>query len=88
MRLDPPTVTGVDKPLRRTVAMAYRTAREAGLSHHDALAPATAIYCEAHPETSADVLAASARINETIASAISVGHTWFWKNVRALDTAK
>jgi hypothetical protein len=29
-RLRPPTVTEVEKPLRRAVAMVYRTVREAG----------------------------------------------------------
>ena len=62
--------------------MAYRTGREAGRSHHDALDAAEAVYFQAHPEALADRLAASARINEMIASAINVDPEWFWKNVR------
>jgi hypothetical protein len=72
-RLRPPTVTEAEKPLRRQVAMAYRTAREAGLSHHAALAAAQAVYFQARRQALADGLAASARINEMIASAITVG---------------
>jgi len=39
-----PTVSDADKPLRRQVAMAYRTALEAGRSHHKALDAAKAVY--------------------------------------------
>jgi len=77
----PPTIIDADKLLRRTVAMAYRTAREVGRSHLAALSAAEAAYCEAHPEASADRLAASARINEMIASAINLDPRWFWKNI-------
>jgi hypothetical protein len=48
--LSPPTVTDAEKPLRRKVAMAYRSAREAGLSHHHALDAAEAAYFQARPE--------------------------------------
>lgn len=82
MRLQPPTVTDAEKPLRRQVAMAYRTAREAMLSHEDAIDSAEAVYFKAHPEVVADRLTASARVNEMIASAIQVDPKWFWKNVR------
>jgi hypothetical protein len=82
-RLRPPTVSEAEKPLRRQVAMAYRTAREAKLSHEGALNAAEAIYFKAHPEAASDSLAASARINEMIASAIQADPQWFWKNVRA-----
>jgi hypothetical protein len=81
-RLRPPTVTDAE-PLRRAVAMAYRTAREVGRSYDDALDAAEAVYCQAHPEALAERLAASARINELIASAIQADPKWFWKNVRA-----
>jgi hypothetical protein len=64
--LRPPTVTEAEKPLRRQVAMAYHTAREAMLSHKSALNAAEAIYLKAHREAAADSLAASARINEMI----------------------
>ena len=40
--LSPPHVTEDEKPLQREVAMAYRTAREAGRSHEGALDAATA----------------------------------------------
>jgi hypothetical protein len=79
LRLGPPTVTDAEKPLRRQVAMAYRTVREAGRSHHDALDAAEAVYFKAHPEAMADRLAASARVNELITSAINVNPLWFWQ---------
>jgi hypothetical protein len=82
-RLCPPTVTDAEKPTRRQVAMAYRSAREAMLSHEDAIDAAEAVYLEAHPEALANRLAASARVNEMIASAIQVAPVWFWKNLRA-----
>jgi len=68
--------------------MAYRTARETGRSHHDALDAADAVYFGARPEAAADRLEASARINEMIASAIRVDPQWFCKNVRAVIEAK
>jgi hypothetical protein len=52
-----------------------------GRSHHDALDAAEAVYFQAHPEVPDNRLAASARINEMIASAINVDPKWFWKNV-------
>jgi hypothetical protein len=82
--LSPPHVSDADKPLRRAVAMAYRTALEAGRSHRAALDAARAVYAQARPEAVGDPLAASVRINEMIASAIRVDPVWFWKNVRAL----
>jgi hypothetical protein len=81
--LSPPTVADPDKPLRREVAMAYHTAREAGHSHHDALAAAKAVYSQARPDATADRLEASARINEMIASAIQADARWFWKNLHS-----
>jgi hypothetical protein len=60
-RLRPPTVSEAEKPLRRQVAMAYRTAREARLLHHAALAAAQAVYFRAHPQARADRPQASAR---------------------------
>ncbi len=47
--LSPLTVSDADKPLRRGVAMAYRTALEAGRSHHEALDAAEAVYYQAAP---------------------------------------
>jgi hypothetical protein len=86
--LSPPTVADADKPRRRQVAMAYRTAREVGLSHHDALDAAEAAYFQAHPEALANRLEASAHVNSMIASAINVDPRWFWKNVRAQYSAQ
>jgi hypothetical protein len=87
-RLRPPTVTKAEEPLRRAVAMAYRTVREAMLSHEAAIDAAEAVYFKAHPEAMADWLAASARVNELIASAIQADPKWFWKNVRAAIDAR
>jgi hypothetical protein len=83
--LRPPTVTEAERPLRRAVAMAYRTAREMGRSHHAAIAMAEAAYTAARPEGRDDPGAASVRINEMIASAINTDPTWFWKNVSTSD---
>jgi hypothetical protein len=58
------------------------------LSHEAAIDAAEAVYFKAHPEAAADRLAASARVNELIASAIQVDPKWFWKNVRATIDAK
>jgi carboxymethylenebutenolidase len=52
-------------------------------SHHVALDAADAVYFAAHPEAVADRLAASARVNEMIASAIQIDPQRFWKNVPA-----
>ncbi len=79
----PPTVRDAEKPLRRAVAMAYRTVREAGRSHNDTLDAAEAVYFEAHPEALTHRPAASARVNGLmIASVINVCPRRFWKNVR------
>ena len=50
MSLGPPQIPTKDKPLRRKVAMAYRTAREAGKSHDRAFQAAMTVYFEARPE--------------------------------------
>jgi hypothetical protein len=81
--LSPPTVTDAEKPLRRQVAMAYRTSREAMRSDEDAIDAVVAVYFKAHPEAVTDRLAASARVNALIASPIQADPNWFWKNVRA-----
>ncbi len=60
-RLRQPTVTDAEKPTRRQVAMAYRTAREAMLSHEAAIDAAKAVYFKAHPEAVADGNAANKR---------------------------
>jgi hypothetical protein len=51
------------------------------LSHEAAIDAAEAVYFKAHPEAMADRLAASARVNELIASAINVDAKWYWMNV-------
>jgi hypothetical protein len=50
MPIGPPQISAKDKPLRRKVALAYRTAREAGKSHDRAFDAAMTVYLEAHPE--------------------------------------
>jgi hypothetical protein len=70
--LSPPWVGEADKPPSRQVVMAYRTVRECGRSHHDALAAAKVTYSEARPKAIIDRLETSARVNEMIASAIQV----------------
>jgi hypothetical protein len=47
--IQPPHVDEPDKPLRREVAMAYRSAREAGQGHDSAYEAAMAVYCAARP---------------------------------------
>ena len=82
MSLSPPHVADADKPLRRKVAMAYRTACEAGMSDFPAREAAMAVYLEERPEARSDTLAASARVAEMIASAVKIDPAWFWKNMR------
>jgi len=62
--LSPPHVADTDKPLRRHVAMAYRTAREAGRLHQAALDAARVVYAQARPEAMGDRLAASSRLRD------------------------
>jgi hypothetical protein len=81
--LSPPIITASEIPLRRTVAMAYRTAREAGRSHDTALNPAMEVYYEARPEARADPSEASHRVMQLISSAVRVDRAWFWKNIRS-----
>jgi hypothetical protein len=78
-RLSPPHIADADKPLRRAVALAYRAGCEAGWSHRQAYEAAMAVYCAERP--GGERLADSARVSETIASAISVDPAWFWKNL-------
>jgi hypothetical protein len=80
--LSPPTVSDAEKPLRRVVALAYRTARQAGRSHHAALEEAETAYLAAHPEAAADRREMSGRVNVMIASAINVDPGWFWRGVK------
>jgi hypothetical protein len=79
--LSPPQVTDADKPLRRGVTMAYRTALEAGRSHHAALDAARTVYAQARPEAMGDPLAASARITITV-TVHSIGASNDWPRQR------
>jgi hypothetical protein len=76
---EPPHVSEADKPLRRVVALAYRSARQAGKSHRDAYDEAMAVYAATRPGEAH--LAAASRVAEMIASAINIDPAWFWKNV-------
>jgi hypothetical protein len=78
-----PIVAGSGVPLRRAVAMAYRTARQAGWLHDAALDPAMEVYYEARPEARADPSEVSHRVMQLISSAVRVDRTWFWKNIRS-----
>jgi len=68
----PPTITDAEKPLRRAVAMAYRSGREAGRSRHDALDAAEAAFFLAQAGAITDRLDALANVYAMIASAIQV----------------
>jgi hypothetical protein len=81
MAFPPPHVTEADKPLRRKVALAYRSAREAGKSDQRAFDAAMVAYLDERPEAKADARATSKRVAEMVASAVSVDSAWFWKNV-------
>src|SRR5262249_62126063 len=81
----PPQISAKNKPLRRKVAMAYRTAREAGKAHDRAFDAAMTVYLEARPEEKTDQAAASEKVAVMISSAISVDPEWFWRNVKPGD---
>jgi hypothetical protein len=85
MSVGPPQISAKDKPLRRKVALAYRTAREAGKSHDRAFHAAMAVYLEAHPEEKTDQIAVSEKVAVMISSAVSVDPEWFWQNVKRGD---
>ena len=57
MSIGPPQISAKDKPLRRKVALAYRTAREAGKSHDRAFHAAMTVYLEARPEEKTEQIA-------------------------------
>jgi hypothetical protein len=82
MSIGPPHVDPKDRPLRRKVAMAYRTAREAGKSHDRAFQAAMTVYFEARPEEKTDQAAASHKVAVMISAAISVDPEWFWQNLK------
>jgi hypothetical protein len=83
MSLGPPQIPTKDKPLRRKVAMAYRTAREAGKSHDRAFQAAMTL--EVRPEEKTDQATASHKVAVMISSAVSVDPEWFWQSVRRGD---
>jgi hypothetical protein len=75
MSIGPPRISAKDKPLRRKVALAYRTPREAGKSHDRAF----------HAEEKTDQIAVSEKVAVMISSAVSVDPEWFWQNVKRGD---
>ena len=85
MKLGPPHIDPKDRPPRRKVAMAYRTAREAGKSHDRAFHAAMTVYFEARPEEKTDQIAVSEKVAVMISSAVSVDPEWFWQNVKRGD---
>jgi hypothetical protein len=80
-----PCVSLNDHPIRRKVALAYRSTREAGRSHDDAMGFAMMAYYEERPEARADRVAASHQVAVFISSAVSVDPEWFWQNVKRGD---
>ena len=80
-----PHVLPNDHPIRRKVVLAYRSTREAGGSHHDAMGFAMMAYYEERPEAYADQVAASHQVAIFISSAINADSEWFWRNVRKGD---
>jgi hypothetical protein len=85
MSIAPPKISAKDKPLRRKVALAYRTARDAGKSHDRAFHAAMTVYFEARPEEKTDQIAVSEKVAVMISSAVSVDPQWFWQNVKRGD---
>jgi hypothetical protein len=67
------------------VALAYRSTREAGRSHHDAMAVAMTAYFEERPDEYRNPAAASTRVAAMISSAVSLDPEWFWQSVRRGD---
>jgi hypothetical protein len=68
IKLSPPHIDPKDRPLRRKVALAYRTAREAGKSHDRAFDAAMTVYLEARPDEKADQIAVSEKVAVMISS--------------------
>ena len=73
----PPHISAEDSSLRRRVALAYRSTREAGGSHDDAMGFAMVAYYEERPEAYADRVAASHQVAVFISSAINAGPASF-----------
>jgi hypothetical protein len=78
MSFSPPPIAPADRPLRRKVALAYRTARSEGKSHDRSFQTAMAVYLAECP---GPPLETSERVATMIASAVSVDPEWFWKNL-------
>src|SRR5262249_24080116 len=80
MSIRPPHVSPNQHPIRRKVALAYRSTREAGGSHRDALAFAMTAYFDERPDEYSNPTAASDRVAAMISSAVSVDPEWFWQD--------
>jgi hypothetical protein len=80
-----PHVSPNDHPIRRKVVLAYRTTREAGGSHDDAMGFAMTAYYEERPEARADQVAASHQVAIFISCAINADSDWFWKSTKTRD---
>jgi hypothetical protein len=85
MSISPPHVSANDHPICRKVALAYRSTREAGGSHDDAIGFAMMAYFEERPEARADRAAASHQVAVFISSAINADPAWFWRKVKKGD---
>ena len=78
----PPHISLEDSSLRRRVALAYRTTREAGGSHDDAMGHAMMAYFDERPDEYSNPTAASDRVAVMISSAVSADPEWFWQSVK------
>jgi hypothetical protein len=85
MSFSPPHIDPKDHPIRRKVALAYRTTREAGGSHDDAMGHAMMAYFDERPDEYSNPTAASDRVAAMISSAINADPEWFWRGVRKGD---
>jgi hypothetical protein len=63
MSVGPPRISAKDKRLRRKVALAYGTAREAGKSHDRAFQAAMTVYLDARPKEKTNHAAASRKVS-------------------------
>jgi hypothetical protein len=84
-RLLRPSLLICDLAFRRKVALAYRTAREAGKSHHRAFHATMSVYLEVRLEEKADQRTTSEKVAAMRSSAVSVDPEWFWRGVRKGD---
>ena len=81
----PTHISAEDSSLRRRVALAYRTTREAGGSHDDAMGHAMMAYFDERPDEYSNPTAASDRVAAMLSSSISVDPGRFWRSVRKSD---